>query len=64
MNLWEKNLVILIMGFLIQGVSYADGLRNAAQPVSSGAYVKSLFSLPLTLDPVQMNDGASLVVEI
>jgi oligopeptide transport system substrate-binding protein len=62
MNLWEKSLIILIMGFLIQGTSYAESLRNAAQPVPSGTYVKSLFSLPLTLDPVQMNDGASLVV--
>ena len=62
MNLWEKNLVILIIGFLIQGISYAEGLRNADQPVPSETYVKSLFSLPLTLDPVQMNDGASLVV--
>lgn len=57
MNLWKRNFIILVIGFLIQGASYAEG-----QSSSSRTYVKSLFSLPLTLDPIQMNDGASLVV--
>lgn len=57
MNLWKRNFIILIIGLLIRGTSYAEG-----QPSSSRDYIKSLFSLPLTLDPIQMNDGASLVV--
>lgn len=57
MNTWKRNFIILIAGLLIQGASYAE-----SQLPTSRAYVKSLFSLPLTLDPVQMDDGASLVV--
>jgi len=57
MGLWKRNFIILVIGFLLQGTLYAEGL-----PPSSRVYVKSLFSLPLSLDPIQMDDGASLVV--
>ena len=56
MSLWRKKLFILIIGFLFQVPSYAES--NA----SSQTYVKSLYSLPLSLDPIQMNDTTSLVV--
>ncbi|HCM41612.1 MAG: hypothetical protein A2070_01015 [Bdellovibrionales bacterium GWC1_52_8] len=33
----------------------------APTPTEAGTYIKAVYSLPLTLDPVQMNDTASLV---
>lgn len=57
MKLWEKKFIILVIGFFLQGSLYAEGLSFSSQ-----VYVKSIYSLPLSLDPVQMNDGTSLVV--
>jgi oligopeptide transport system substrate-binding protein len=57
MTVWQKNFIILGIGFLIQASSYADSKNHSSQ-----IYVKSLYSLPLSLDPIQMNDTASLVV--
>ena len=57
MSFWKINFIILVIGFLIQGTLYAED-----QSPSTSPYVKSLYSLPLTLDPIQMDDGASLVV--
>ena len=45
------------MGLMIQKPLYA---KINIDPTKS--YVKSLYSLPLSLDPIQMNDTASLVV--
>ena len=44
----------IVIGFLIQPPSYAQ--------VTSPAYVKAIYSLPLSLDPIKMNDTASLAV--
>lgn len=44
----------IVFGFLIQPRSYAQ--------VTSPAYVKAIYSLPLSLDPIKMNDTASLAV--
>lgn len=57
MSLWGRNFIFMAIGFLIQGLSYAQ-----SEAPLSRVYVKGLYSLPLSLDPVQMNDTASLVV--
>lgn len=46
--------IIFLIGFLIQPPLYA---QNTSQ-----TYIKGLYSLPLSLDPIKMNDTASLVV--
>lgn len=57
MNATCRIFLFLSMGLLIQTALYAES--NIDQTKS---YVKSLYSLPLSLDPIQMNDTASLVV--
>lgn len=57
MNVTCRIFLFLSMGLLIQTALYAES--NIDQNKS---YVKSLYSLPLSLDPIQMNDTASLVV--
>lgn len=55
MNFWGRlSLIILSIGFLIQPLTYAQN--------TSSDYIKGLYSLPLSLDPIKMNDTASLVV--
>ena len=49
MKFWEKKIIILVIGFLFQGSLYAEVL-----PSTSQVYVKSIYSLPLSLDPIQM----------
>ncbi len=45
---------IFVMGFMILPTVYAQS--------SSPSYVKALYSLPLSFDPIKMNDTASLAV--
>jgi hypothetical protein len=46
--------LIFVIGFTILPSVYAQN--------SSHSYVKALYSLPLSLDPIKMNDTASLAV--
>lgn len=46
--------ILSALGFLILTPAFA---QNAAS-----AYVKAIYSLPLSLDPIKMNDTASLAV--
>lgn len=46
--------LIFSIGLLIQPIAYASN--------SSQVYVKGIYSLPLSLDPIKMNDTASLAV--
>lgn len=46
--------IFIAIGFLLQFPAYA---QNQTQ-----TYVKAIYSLPLTLDPIKMNDTASLAV--
>ena len=46
--------IIVSIGFLIQLPSYAQN--------GSPTYVKAIYSLPISFDPIKMNDTASLVV--
>lgn len=46
--------LVISIGFIIQSPSYAQS--------PSPAYVKAIYSLPLSLDPIKMNDTASLAV--
>lgn len=57
MSLLRRNFMFFTIGFLVQNFLYAQNLTD-----SSRIYVKALYSLPLSLDPIQMNDTASLVV--
>lgn len=50
----KLSFLFCLLGFLFQAPAYS----NTASPT----YVKSLYSLPLALDPIKMNDTASLVV--
>src|SRR3989339_19913 len=54
MKTWGNIFLAIIIGLLIQASLYA---QNEARP-----YIKGLYSLPLSLDPIKMNDTASLVV--
>lgn len=49
---------------LLLFILIAQGCTRANQPLPGGGptYVKAIYSLPRTLDPVQMNDTASLLV--
>ena len=46
--------LVIAIGFLIQPPSHAQS--------SGSTYVKAIYSLPLSLDPIKMNDTASLAV--
>ncbi len=46
--------IFITFGFLIQAPAYAQNIAPA--------YVKAIYSLPLSLDPIKMNDTASLAV--
>lgn len=46
--------ILIALGFLILAPAFA---QNAAP-----TYVKAIYSLPLSLDPIKMNDTASLAV--
>lgn len=55
MIFWGRLFSILTaIGFLIQSPVYAQNVAPA--------YVKAIYSLPLSLDPIKMNDTASLAV--
>ena len=47
-------LIVLIIESLIQAPLYAQ--------TSGPSYVKAVYSIPLSLDPIKMNDTASLAV--
>lgn len=47
----------ILLGFILLTVGIAQATQAQATP-----YIKSFYSLPLTLDPIKMNDTASLAV--
>lgn len=55
--MFDRALKILLYGLLIASSSFIDAYSSVTRP-----YVKGLYSLPLSLDPIKMNDSASLVV--
>lgn len=46
--------ILIVLGFLILTPAFAQNVAPA--------YVKAIYSLPLSLDPIKMNDTASLAV--
>ena len=46
--------IFFVFGFMIQTASFAQNMAPA--------YVKAIYSLPLSLDPIKMNDTASLAI--
>ncbi len=46
--------LFFVIGFAILPIAHAQN--------SNSSYVKALYSLPLSLDPIKMNDTASLAV--
>ena len=55
-----KNLILTFLSAFIS-VALCLTVANAQKNSTPRPYVKSMYSLPLTLDPIQMNDTASLI---
>lgn len=52
------TIIFLILGFFrIESLQSQENLEQTASP----AYVKAIYSMPISYDPIKMNDGASLI---
>lgn len=50
---------ILLMGLVIFSVKNTQS-KIVTEQISSPTYVKAIYSMPISYDPIRMNDGASL----